>query len=262
MLAELAFGLALLQSPPVTAELVTSITGVKPGDTFIAGVLLRIEPGWHIYWSNPGDAGAATSVEWSLPPGWKASDLRWPTPTRFQEKANTVYGYDGSTLLLSRITAPADAKTGKFILSAHVSWVAGGKGTLPGSLDLKLTRSVNDDTYTHPTWGQRLTEADSVIPHGRSGWSFVAIPTKGGYILKTRPDTPIDLSSKLPVFFASVPGVLEASAPQNFREDKDGSFWLALKATDKPAERLTGILVMPAGDAVAVDVPITPSSSS
>src|ERR1043165_6654702 len=30
---------------------------VQPGKAFTLGIRLKIEPGWHTYWKNPGDAG-------------------------------------------------------------------------------------------------------------------------------------------------------------------------------------------------------------
>ena len=42
------------------------------------GVLLEVEPGWHVYWMNPGDSGAPTTVSLTLPPGFTAGPVRFP----------------------------------------------------------------------------------------------------------------------------------------------------------------------------------------
>ena len=67
----------------VQASLVADTTGVSVGKPFTVGVLLKIDPGWHIYWKNPGDAGLPTKVKWTLPDGFTAGELRYPTPHEF-----------------------------------------------------------------------------------------------------------------------------------------------------------------------------------
>ena len=32
----------------------------RAGERVRAGVQLRLDPGWHVYWKNPGDSGIAT----------------------------------------------------------------------------------------------------------------------------------------------------------------------------------------------------------
>ena len=57
---------AAAAAPPgkglVTATLLADVDSVKAGKTFNLGVLLKIKPGWHVYWKNPGDSGMATKV--------------------------------------------------------------------------------------------------------------------------------------------------------------------------------------------------------
>ena len=86
-----------LESAPVvtkqsTATLVTD-TDSFAGKPFRAGLRLRMAKGWHSYWQNPGDAGAATELTFANLPSLKASDIAWPTPTRQTEAGLTTYGY-------------------------------------------------------------------------------------------------------------------------------------------------------------------------
>ena len=48
------------------ATLVLSDDTAKPGDTVWAGVALKMEPEWHTYWKNSGDAGMPTTIAWQL----------------------------------------------------------------------------------------------------------------------------------------------------------------------------------------------------
>ena len=48
---------------------------VAPGQPFRLGLRLRLAPGWHTYWKNPGDAGAAPEIVLALPEGASSGDI-------------------------------------------------------------------------------------------------------------------------------------------------------------------------------------------
>ena len=272
MLATLLVGATLLQAQHATAELVSDITAVKLGDSFLAGVVIRTEPGWHVYWSNPGDSGTPTSITWKLPEGWTAGPILWPTPSRFTEGEMVTYGYEGSTLLLTRLTPPAGVQKGRFVVEAHVKWLACKEACVAGSADLRLDRSVNENTYEHPVWFERLAAAEKALPQPAQDWTVSARQIEGGYVVTAKPPVPLLPGSSMPTFFASEAGVVEAGAPQNFRINEDGSIMIALKAAElggNTPERLKGILIAPKAvywkdniDTVLIDVPIPPKGGN
>ena len=91
----------------VKATLLADVAAVKPGATFNVGVLLEIAPGWHIYWTNPGDSGLPTQVKFQFPEGFKVGDLRYPTPSRFSSPDGAAsFGYGGSVLLTAAGARP------------------------------------------------------------------------------------------------------------------------------------------------------------
>ena len=47
----------------LSAELVADATAVAAGKPFTVGLLLHIDDGWHVYWTNPGDAARADDFE-------------------------------------------------------------------------------------------------------------------------------------------------------------------------------------------------------
>src|ERR1700758_4145117 len=63
----------------LTAELVSQSPGVAPGRTVWLAVRQKIQKGWHTYWRNPGDAGEPMKLAWTLPAGWRAGEIVWPT---------------------------------------------------------------------------------------------------------------------------------------------------------------------------------------
>src|SRR5688572_21942196 len=82
------------ETPQVQAQLVASVQAVHPGAEIYLGVNQKIIPHWHTYWINPGDSGNATAIAWTLPEGASASDIIWPTPSRFSMGPITNYAYE------------------------------------------------------------------------------------------------------------------------------------------------------------------------
>src|SRR5688572_716189 len=84
--------------PPAGEELVrlhllADVTRVAPGQELTVAARLDIEPGWHIYWSNPGESGLPTEVELVAPPGFQVGAVRYPGPNRFESPGEiTSYG--------------------------------------------------------------------------------------------------------------------------------------------------------------------------
>jgi thiol:disulfide interchange protein DsbD len=126
-------------APMVTAELQASRPGIAPGETFDLGVHLTIAPGWHIYWENPGESGLKTKASFAAPAGFAVGALGYPGPSRFEGMGMTSFGYQGATLLLAPVTAPADLAAGtRPRFSAEVSWLACKDACVPGKKSLAL----------------------------------------------------------------------------------------------------------------------------
>lgn len=130
-------------APKVHARLVAERDAVAPGATVTVALELATRPGWHTYWRNPGDAGAATEIKWTLPAGWHAGDIQWPAPRAEAVGPLMDYGYEGKPWLLVDITAPKDA-SGTVVLKAQASWLVCAEVCVPGDATLTLPLNVGD----------------------------------------------------------------------------------------------------------------------
>lgn len=133
----------------VKAELVAKDQYAQPGKIFNVGVFLRHDKGWHTYWKITGDTGLPTTMDWKLPEGWKASDIKWPTPKVFNYGGLINYGYDGEVLLPVEISIPENVKVGEtYSINLKVNWLMCENLCIPGSKDLTLNVQVahNGDT--------------------------------------------------------------------------------------------------------------------
>jgi DsbC/DsbD-like thiol-disulfide interchange protein len=124
----------------------------------VLGLHFDIEPGWHIYWKNPGDTGA--------PPTWKISGVRtgevmWPAPTRHESNDILDYVYEGSVTILFA-TDPLAAGT----LSMEVDWLVCKDVCLAGSghAETVMVPYLNEDNGIVPLPDERLVAAHKRIP--------------------------------------------------------------------------------------------------
>jgi thiol:disulfide interchange protein DsbD len=132
----------------VEAALLTDVAQVKPGDSFRVGVRFRMDPGWHIYWKNPGDSGLASEVTWDTP-GTTVGELQWPAPSTFRTPDGfiTTYGYADEVLLFAEARASEKA-AGALQLSAAADVLVCEVHCLPAQL--MLTRSLPVGPETQP----------------------------------------------------------------------------------------------------------------
>ncbi|MEL7113247.1 MAG: hypothetical protein AAGK93_09960, partial [Pseudomonadota bacterium] len=68
-LAALCIGAVTAAAQPVDGgharvELVSERALAVPGETLWFGLSFEIDPNWHIYWINPGDAGIPPEITW------------------------------------------------------------------------------------------------------------------------------------------------------------------------------------------------------
>ncbi|WP_397419263.1 protein-disulfide reductase DsbD domain-containing protein, partial [Phenylobacterium sp.] len=142
----------------LTAELVSSVTGIAPGQTIQVALRQDIQKGWHTYWRNAGDSGEATQIKWTLPSGWSAGEFTWPTPHRMPLGPLTNYGYSGQVLLPMTLTAPANATPGATVtLKAAAAFLVCADICIPEDALLELRLPVvAAPAAMDPEWGEPI----------------------------------------------------------------------------------------------------------
>jgi len=134
------------QEPRVRAELVVDGEELRPGHPRRLGVRLVMDPGWHIYWRNPGEGAAPTElafrgeVQGSGGGALELAAMRWPAPARFSEANGLIvtYGYAGEVLLFTEATLTGDPDDlGQAVdVGARVDLLACETECIPASFDL------------------------------------------------------------------------------------------------------------------------------
>ncbi|MEE2025511.1 protein-disulfide reductase DsbD family protein [Alkalimonas mucilaginosa] len=130
------------QAPHIQVELVSSHQTVSPGQTFMLALHLLPQEHWHTYWQNPGDSGMPTQIRWQLPEGVTVSDIQWPAPQAFSIPPLMNYGFEGSTVLLSKVTLPANYTGTGLLVKADASWLVCEEICIPGDMAFELPLAV------------------------------------------------------------------------------------------------------------------------
>jgi thiol:disulfide interchange protein DsbD len=202
-------GTAALAASRVKAEALLDTTAVAPGTPFTVGVTLTTNAGYHVYWSNPGESGIATSFKLALPPGFTAEPLPLPVPKTFVQPGNVVgYGYEGATTFLFKVTPPANlpgsaAGPATVPFSVAVSWLNCNKDQcVPGNATLDLPLPIGQGT---PANADRFAAARANLPAPAPPAGLLKAPPAPDAALA---DGRLTYTIRLP--FADPPGAVEA----------------------------------------------------
>ncbi len=124
--------------PLVIASLHTDATDfTKP---FTVALRFKIADEWHLYWKNAGDAGLPIAAKWSLPNGYTAGDLQFPTPEKIVQAGIVAFGYEHQVVLLAEILPTPNAPK-LTELSVALDWLVCKETCIPG--DAKLTLNLS-----------------------------------------------------------------------------------------------------------------------
>jgi len=128
----------------VQAEAIADTSAIVPGKPFMLGFKFTIEPNWHIYWKNPGDSGLPTQVKLSLPEGFSAGELMFPTPSRLALAGDILnYAYENQVMLMVKITPPKTLSAGTTVsISGKASWLVCQEECVPGQADVSVELPV------------------------------------------------------------------------------------------------------------------------
>jgi thiol:disulfide interchange protein DsbD len=150
--AQPAKAAASAKNPYVTARLLSNVSAIEAGKPFRLGVELTMQPGWHTYYKEPGDAGMPTRIEWKLPPGFTARSLKWERPTRMDEEGIITFGYKDKTLIAAEIEAPAQLPLGEELsFGAVVKYLSCREICIPGESTVSLKEKVVAVGSSQPT---------------------------------------------------------------------------------------------------------------
>ena len=64
------------------------------------GLEFKLEPGWKIYWRQPGDSGMPPTLDYKDSVNLKSIEFKWPFPIKEYEAANLLTNiYKGEVII-------------------------------------------------------------------------------------------------------------------------------------------------------------------
>ncbi len=247
---------APVKTQHVEAELLAQTTGAAPGSTLYVALRQKIVPGWHTYWRNPGDAGQATSLTWTLPAGWTAGDIVWPTPERYVAGPLMNYVFSDEVYLPVPITVPADARPGQTVmLKAAADWLVCKDVCVPEDATLTLDVPVLAAPATNPVAGKAIADTLAAAPKPaglkatfRANATAVTLAITGEAVKGQ------DVTHAY--FYPYNGAVIEQIKPQSAQRGPDGLTMILAPGYDfqhgKPPATLDGVIYLDASHAYEV----------
>lgn len=231
----------------VQASLVAADASIQPGKPFTVALRFVHDPHWHTYWLNPG-TGLPTSIAWTLPAGWTASEILWPAPHVLKDSHGNVVGsgYEDELFLPVTITPPAELKTGdKIELKAATDWLMCEDVCIPGSAKLNLAVNVAAEApKPDAQWGAKIRATLAALPRALPEWKLSASHDDKTVTLTVTPTKPGVPAAKNPHFF-SVDSFVDFEKPQQLTPDGQGGFTLKMlmaAEAEKTAKQLVGVV--------------------
>ncbi len=218
------------------AELVADVAAVAPGQPFHVALKLTPREHWHTYWRNPGDSGLATSLEWTLPPGFQAGEIEWPAPKALPFGPLTNYGYDAEHWLLVPVTPPKDLPAGEVTLKARADWLVCEEICIPEGADLQLVLPVAAEAVRDPYQTAGFRKAREAMPETFEGTAGFNVQGKT-LALRFTGTGPGDLR-----FFPYGDTLIDNSARQAETADGDARVLAMPLGIGKPEATVDGVL--------------------
>ena len=239
-----------------TVSLISNVDTVAPGQPFRIGLYFKLGQKWHIYWTNPGDAGAAPSISVALPDGGKAGAIQWPVPKVINDGPVTSYGYTRKmlpVLLPLTITPPKTLSDPNYTVTVAAAWLVCKNICVPGSAHFTLTLPVG--TAAKPGAEAHLfTAVDQRMPqhHTWKAW----IEPDGKLSVDGLHLAAGDLT--LAQFFAEDPGQIDPDYAETMKlRGQRLTLGLKFASGATPGQPMGGVLVITRADGTSMAGTIT-----
>jgi DsbC/DsbD-like thiol-disulfide interchange protein len=238
-------------------ELIADVASIQPGQDLRLGVRYVLEPGWHVYWINPGDSGQPPSFKWQLPTGFQAGEIQWPRPQRLSGSQLVDYGYKDDVLFIVPVHTPANLNNDSPVaISADAKWLICREVCIPDRTRLRLSLPVSSSAPKSSADASWFTRAKAQLPKSApKQWKTSVQSQKDDFVLTVSAGRPLRAAA----FFPLDPGQIENAAPQNAVSTPNG-VRITLKKSEvlsKPITTLRGLLEIAGREAYEIKAPVS-----
>jgi len=189
-------------------------SAVVPGEEFRVALTFELEPGWHVYWKNPGASGLPLELDWDLAEGMQAGAIEWPTPERIYMGGLVNYGYeDRVTFMVPIQVADSFDLSGEITFSVDAFWLICKEVCLPAEGRFEWRLPVRESGTAAD--GEVFQKAKDSLPRVASElpWSVGAL-TEGSELVVRISGDELNGLPDAAYFYAEELGVVNVNAEQ------------------------------------------------
>ena len=226
----------------LNAKIISENKMIVPGQSMTIGLHLNHQEGFHTYWRNPGQVGVPTNLKWTLPEGFKISEISWPYPEVTQMADYPCHGYQRDVTLLMTLTAPAEISAKAVTLEAEAQWMCCSKECYPGNWNFVVNLPVSQTVHPHAKARSLIRAARKELPQDSKEWNVK--------LLSKVDESPIRFelrhsSNEQPEYFFSDDGQISSKHRQVFTKKESGVWGFSIERAEyspKQKQTLPGVL--------------------
>lgn len=191
------------------------------GETNWLAIQIVPREGWHTYWQNPGDSGAAPILSWTTPDGISFGAPSYGVPEKIPVAHLMNYGYNGQSTILIPVRVAAALPEQSIAITLNAEWLVCDLECVPqlGTWDLTLTTAANAKT----TLATRnvFVEARAKIPE-LTYWDSELIAASVSSELRVFADASELTGLKAAYYFPESDGIANYAGEQIWSQDENG----------------------------------------
>ena len=222
-------------------SLISQQASLAPGQSEWIGLRFELDPGWHIYWTNPGDSGEPPKVSWQLPDGFRAGELQFPAPKRIPDHSLVDYGYEGSVVLLARLTRAGSSSSNSGEIAADVKYLVCRDVCIPA----QDRASLNAESAPGSRNAAQIGAARKHLPQSLPPGSHISARATADNFILTVGTRSTPALGQVTDFIPADEQVIENTARPVIEPGLDGEE-IRLKKSEQlnhPVRRLRGLLI-------------------
>ncbi|MBD2775572.1 protein-disulfide reductase DsbD family protein [Iningainema tapete] len=235
---------ASTKSSNVQGQLVSEVKTIQPGTPLWVALQIKIRPGWHIYWKNPGDSGAAPKIQWTRTQGVNAGELVFPYPERLPVGPLMNFGYKDEVYLLTEINSNTSLPTNPVTLRAKADILVCKEECIPEQVTSTLTMPVNANAPAKDSnWAEAFSRTRQALPQPTPWQTSFTLDEKDLTLYVNAPSLQAGQIEQVQ-FFPEKDGIIQNAAPQNLKISSDGITLKIERGYQETANIVEGVLVV------------------
>lgn len=164
-----------------TATLISQYEAIVPYGEAPIALKLVIEPGWHVYWQNPGDSGLPPQVTWqNLDDNLSIEIMPWPVPHKISTPPLVSYGYENQVLIPFNLHLEEGRPGESVYIEATAEWLVCKEVCLPEKQKVTMTLPTAEVAIENQAYYSLFTETMKLLPQAAP--EGIAAETDGKFI--------------------------------------------------------------------------------